>query len=309
MLEEVIRVRHGLREYTASRLPGKYPAAGTRRSKPSAFFAGALRPTTARRPPDTMLESFKRWLIRDAAPDSQWSDAARWAKGQGYRFKRTKEDDGFVIDGAFDNRPWRLEWGPPQRSYIASHELRLRLELHLPPSYQMLVMSQALMEKLERETFERYTDNTQTQIDVTTPEEMRWLAMFPKVELSLPRDARAHFAAVGIDAAAAAGWFDLELSERLVQASETFLRRDPPFVMMTLRGRVYLRLQLESPDTEAMALSIRLLEAAAHSALRLAHGRTRDKTGSSKPESTLGDSTAWQSHLSVEDPPSGKPRR
>ena len=52
---------------------------------------------------------------------------------------RRRDDDGFVIDGQLDGTPWRIEWGPPQRTYIDGHELRLRMELGLPPDLQMLV--------------------------------------------------------------------------------------------------------------------------------------------------------------------------
>ena len=31
--------------------------------------------------------------------------------------------------GSINSKPWRLEWGPPQRKYIDGHELRIRMEL------------------------------------------------------------------------------------------------------------------------------------------------------------------------------------
>lgn len=243
-----------------------------------------------------MFESLKRWLIRDPASDSQWAEAARWGRQRGYAFRRAKDDEGFVLEGHFDGgRGWRLEWGPPQRAYIVTQELRLRLELRLPPSFQMLVMNRSLMERLERETFERYTDSTQTQIDVTTPEEMRWLAMFPPIEPRALGAARTHFGAVAIDALAATDWFDAEFTQRLQQAAERFAGDDPPFVLMTLRGRLYLRQQLPTPEPAAMDLAIALMEAAARAALRLAEGRPADA-----PVAPDG-ATAWQNQLLDDD--------
>jgi hypothetical protein len=246
-----------------------------------------------------MLENFKRWLGKDAQ-GSQWVEPARWAKKQGYQFKRTKEDEGFVLDGNAAGHHWRLEWGPSQRTYIAPHELRLRMELHLPASLQMLIMGRALMEQLESETFDRYTETMQTQIDVATPEEMRWLAMFPKINLGLPREARAFYAAVSIDALAFSSWLDLALSERLVQATQGFLSTQPPFVLMLLRGRIYLRLKLDQPDTSVMGDAIRVLEAAAQSALRL----NAQKDEGSEWQSSAP--TAWQTQPAPDNTP---PRR
>ena len=243
-------------------------------------------------------------------PSVQWTDVARWAKKDGYNFRRTKEDDGFVVDGAFDGRPWRLEWGPPQRAYIDSRELRLRMELHLAPELQMLLMGRRLLDTLERETFERYTESMQTQIDVTTPEEMRWLAMFPKVPLvAVTRTVRSRFAAVASDPKAAEVWVDTALAEKLVAATEGFLKSDPPFVMMTLRGRIYLRLELAEPDTAAMTEALGILESAAGSVLRFAGG-ARDERGerSERSDWPSTGSTAWQTQLQDESPPGGKRR-
>jgi hypothetical protein len=76
----------------------------------------------------------------------------------------------------------------------------------------------------------------------------------------------------------------------LESAATDLLRDDPPFVLMTLRGRVYLRLQLDEPDPRKVAVALALFETAAAQALRAAGGpadRQVDASG--------GRSTAWQS--------------
>src|SRR5215216_583523 len=98
-----------------------------------------------------MLNAIKRW-ISGGAPSADWSSVGDWAQKQGHGFKRAKDDEGFVVESSFEQEPWRLEWGPPQRWYITTHELRLRIEMKLPSGLQMLVMSRPLMEMLERET-------------------------------------------------------------------------------------------------------------------------------------------------------------
>jgi hypothetical protein len=243
-----------------------------------------------------MLDAIKRW-ISGGPPGPDWPGVSSWAQTQGYGFKRAKDDQGFVIDGAFGTRPWRLEWGPPQRAYIPTTELRLRMELQLPSDLQMLVMSRPLMETLERETFDRFTESNQTQIDVSTPEEMRWLAMYPKVPLDeLSKTARAHFGAVAVHPKAAASWIDASVAEQLGQAAKMLLREDPPFVLMTLRGRVYLRMQLDDPEPSSIAQAVALFQAGAQAAERVG-GRAADKNA----EWPSTASSAWQTQMPPED--------
>jgi hypothetical protein len=247
-----------------------------------------------------MLDAIKRW-ISGGPPGPDWPGVANWAQKQGYGFKRARDDEGFVIDGAFGVRPWRLEWGPPQRAYITTTELRIRMELQLPSDLQMLIMSRPLMETLERETYDRFTESNQTQIDVATPEEMRWLAMYPKVPLELGKAAKAHFGCVAINPKTAASWIDASVAEQLGQAAKTLLRESPPFVLMTLRGRVYLRLQLDDPDPVSVAQAVAVFQAAAQAALRVGGGLHESNVG--WPSTA---SSAWQTELTPEDskPPS-----
>jgi hypothetical protein len=243
-----------------------------------------------------MLETLKRWISGSGPPGPDWSGVSAWATERGYGFKRARDDEGFVIDGAFGVRHWRLEWGPPQRAYIPTSELRLRMELELPSDLQMLVMSRPLMEALERETFDRFTENNQTQIDVTTPEEMRWLAMYPKVPLDLDKEARAHFGAVALNPKSATAWVDAQVAAQLGQALQGLLRSEPPFVLMTLRGRVYLRMQLDEADPALLGQAVAVFHSAAQAALRVG-GRQRDTA-----DWPTTASAAWQPHPAASDP-------
>lgn len=250
-----------------------------------------------------MLESFKRLFARPGN-DRDLTPISDWAERRGYGFKRVRDEDGFVIDGAFDGRPWRIEWGPPQREYIEGHELRVRMELDLPSDLQMLLLSRPLMDALERLTFEEFTDDVQTQIGTKTPEEMRWLVMFPKVNLSSLKSLRLRFGAVASVPASGLAWIEGTLANQLEAASIDLLHDEPPFVLMTLRGRTYLRMQLESPQPQAVAAALRLFETAVSQALRTAS----DATGSGVEWPATGASTAWQSIQPDELPPPPKRR-
>ena len=241
-----------------------------------------------------MLESFKRLFSR-AGGDRDLTLIAEWAQRREYGYKRARGEDGFVIDGLFEGRPWRIEWGPPQRPYIEGHELRVRMELELPSEMQMLVLSRPLMDSLERQTFEEFTDNVQTQIGTKTPEEMRWLVMFPKVNLGGFKSLRLRFGAVASAPAAGLAWLEGPLATMLEHASHDLLRADPPFVLMTLRGRAYLRMQLLAPDPKAVAGALALFETGIAQALRTAEGRSEPPLGASAEWGSGRDSTQWQS--------------
>lgn len=243
-----------------------------------------------------MLDAFKK-LISRQPPGPQWREVAEWAKSNKLGFKRESEGVGFVVDGGMESKPWRLEWGPPQRLYIEGHELRLRMELGLSQNLQMLLLSQPLLETLERQTFERFTESTQTVIDGATPEEMRWLAMFPKVPFKGSKEVRMRFGLVGNVPAEAASWVEGALAHQLEEAAAGFLKNEPPFVLMLLRGRAYLRMQLPEPEVQLMAQAVAVFETAVIQALRVAGvGAEAEADWSST------GSTAWQTQLDPEEP-------
>jgi hypothetical protein len=242
-----------------------------------------------------MLESIKR-LFGSPAVEPEWPDAAAWAQRRGHGFKRTRDGHGFVVEGRLEGVPWRLEWGPAQRPYIEGRELRLRMELDLPSDMQMLLLSRPLMELLEKQTFERFTQGLQTQIDTSTPEEMRWLVMFPKVDMSSVRGLRPHFGLVASDAEQCLAWVGGPLSNLLEDAAGGLLRDGVPFVLMTLRGRAYLRLRLDVPGPEALSAALAIFETAVAQAVRAVGGNA--KPGTAWPSSST---TAWQT-LDSDDP-------
>ncbi|MEY4564900.1 MAG: hypothetical protein RLZZ618_4177 [Pseudomonadota bacterium] len=247
-----------------------------------------------------MLDAIKR-LMSGKASEPEWPEVQQWAKEQHLGFKRVRDNGGgFVIDGGMDSKPWRMEYGEPQRQYIQGHELRLRMELGLSQNLQMLILSQPLFEVLERATFESFTESTQTVIDHDTPEEMRWLVMFPKASWQAPKPVRQAFHVVGSSAAEAAYWVEGALAQQLELSLRRFMSAQPPFVLMVLRGRVYLRLQVAEPTAAVLSQTVALFETAVLQAVRTAAG-VPEGAGSFQP--TGGSNTAWQSDLEPDDKP------
>jgi len=258
-----------------------------------------------------MLDALKRLISRHHA-DTAWSQLAQWAHGRKLAFKRVREKEGFVINGDLEGSPWRLEWGPPQRQYIEGHELRFRMEVGLPHDLQMLILSHGLFETLERTTFDSFTETTQTVIDVNTPEEMRWLVMFPAASFTASKTVRSRFNLVGGSPLEAAHWLEGELANRLEAATEGFLKDGPPFMLMVLRGRVYLRMQMAKPGVASVSQAVEVFETAVLQAARTA-GRFEHRNaagGQGEPGwSESGDepATAWQTQPGREDGPGRGP--
>ncbi len=217
-----------------------------------------------------MLDGLKRMLVRERA-HAHWREVEAWSHDHGFHFRRARDDTGFVVDVKVGERAARLEWGPPQRDYIVGSELRLRAELGLPGRLQLLVLSRPLMHELERETFERFTDGLQTHIDTSTPEEMRWLAMFPKYSFGAGRTALAgRIGAVGSSRTALSRWIEGPLSEEIDKAARNVLAFPTPFVLMTLRGRVLLRVGLPIPRVDALLQALALFRVAVERAAEIA---------------------------------------
>ena len=242
-----------------------------------------------------MFKSF--FANQGLGPD--FSEVSAWAKRRGHSFKRERDGNGVVIDGKLENTPWRLEWGPPQRPYITGHELRVRMELGLPPDLQMLVVSRSLMELLEKQAFEQFTQSNQTEMGDAAPEETRWLVMFPKISMGGSKLLRNNFGGVSSLPNEGPAWLEGALGRGLERATSTLLRLEPPFVLMTLRGRLYLRMQLTSADETDVAAALALFETAGTEAQRV--GRARGDEPVTWSQTT---STAWQSLA-----PSGKKKQ
>ncbi|MCE9657738.1 MAG: hypothetical protein K8R60_04200 [Burkholderiales bacterium] len=232
-----------------------------------------------------MFKSF--FANQGLGPD--FSEVSAWAKRRGHEFKRERDGNGFVVDGKLEDLPWRLEWGPSQRPYIQGQELRLRMALGLPPDMQMLIVSKTLMEQLEKQAFEQFTQSNQTEMGDSTPEETRWLVMFPKIALNGSKLLRASFAGVSSLPNEGPAWVEGPLGHALERAAGTLLRLAPPFVLMTLRGKLYLRMALSSADETDVAAALALFETAGTEALRV--GRSRGDEPVTWAQTT---STAWQ---------------
>jgi hypothetical protein len=249
-----------------------------------------------------MLSILKRWWYRSRGHAGGGLDAIEaWAARSGLRYRADEGGLRFVIEAPCAGQTLRMEWGPSQRSYIAGDELRIRVDLNLPGALQLLAMTRPLMERLEQETFERYTQEAQTIIDMSHPEEMRWLAMFPKIDLSFDKMLHARYGVLGVNTVLGMAWVNGPLGEQLAKSAQNLLANQDPFLLMAMRGKMYLRLQLAQPGPESLSHCLAVFDAAVQSALQL--------TGQMPPGGGEWASTAsssWLTPSALDDPSLGR---
>ena len=240
-----------------------------------------------------VVKQVKHWLVTRANA-ARWRPIQDWAEARGAQFTPTRDGLGFQIEQAKGlPGPLRVEWGVSQRSYLPGTELRMRCEMGLHPDLQLMVLCRSLMENLERAVFEAYTDTLKTRVDTDTPEEMRWLVMFPKLNNASSQLVRQRYGIVGVTKELTGAWIEGELGEALAQASQDLLPEGHPFVLMCMRGNLYLRTEMAEADLPQVQSLVRLLETAAREALRV-NGR-------------LSDTGAWPTTTSIAWTPSTRP--
>jgi hypothetical protein len=163
-------------------------------------------------------------------------------------FKQVSDGSGYVLEGPIAGHPARIEWGPSQRNYVVGRELRLRCELGLPEGFHLMLMNRSLAERLEDDAYARLTDGKQTVVQLDLPEESRWLTLYDTTELaSLPMLSSRIIGAASTNGLARR-WVEGELGLRLLRACTNWLDAERPLVIMTARGRLYLRTQLSADD-------------------------------------------------------------
>jgi hypothetical protein len=231
-----------------------------------------------------MINPFRRWFGASREPDG-WAAAADWARSGGHRFARSRDGSGFVVEPGPGGAGWRLEWGASQRHYIDGPELRLRAEAGPPGDLQMLIATRALMSSLEQQVFEEFTEGKLTRMDDNTPEEMRWLVLYPKVPRARLGVLRERFGALSNLPRAAPLWLDAPLLQQL-DASSTWLAADTPLVLVLQRSRLTLRCAQTEPTPAAMRGALGLFGVALAAARRVGAEVMRGAVDAGRP-------TAW----------------
>lgn len=227
-----------------------------------------------------MLQTIKRWFSGGAG--SGWAGAEEWAEARNYAFKRSRDGEGFIIDSGTGPTGWRIEWGPSQRPYIQGAELRLRGDVG-EVDLQMMLLSRSLMDAMEKAVFEQFTEELQTRLDTATPEEMRWLVLFPKMPPSELKMLRDSFGAAASAPQWLSQWLEGPLSVQLQQARSSWLAPEDPLALVMHRGRLTLRLSVPQPDAARLTAAAQLFEVALREGRRIAQACGENGVASTQP--------------------------
>jgi hypothetical protein len=190
--------------------------------------------------------------------------ASEWASLQGLSY--TERGKGYSMDGKINGKPWKIEQGKPSRDFIHGIELRARGEMGLREDVAVMIMTRSLKNDLDKRAFSLYTDTLQTQIDPHLPEEMRWLSMYEEVGWEeLGQVFLDHYAILADERERAVAWLTPELAGQLLAWPSS--EPDVPRVLMVLRGKVYLRMQINEGDIPTLEHATRVFTTACDAAI------------------------------------------
>lgn len=220
----------------------------------------------------TMFQRFRQMLSSRPPVQGAGGAVAHWATGQ-FLQHRVLGLHQFDVSGRLHDRAFRAECLASSRPYINGLELRARVDLGLPPSGHVIVMSRVLKNALELQAdkiYQRSVDAVQTTAH-EWPEEVRWLSLFRSTQWK-GMDERfwSRYAVLTDAPELAQRWLDSEAMDYLMAGTSDAAAQVPVLVML-MRGRCYLRVQVNPHAQGADALlALELLNHLSERALRLA---------------------------------------
>lgn len=172
---------------------------------------------------------------------------SEWASTHGFALSaRLDGQRGYRVEGKVAGKDWRIELGRPSRDFIKGTELRGRADLGVRDDVVM-IMSRPLKDQLEKRAFESYTDALQTIADPILPEEMRWISIYEEVGWEgLSDEFLNNYAVLSDERSSAMEWISQELVDLLL--AWPLFNPNSPKILMLLRGKVYLRMQVAEHD-------------------------------------------------------------
>lgn len=224
-----------------------------------------------------MFDRIKKAFSRDAREPGEpavrnshmaYGPMSEWAATQGFGFAVDGTGRGLSLEGKVRGKPWRLQLGSPSRHYIRGEEVRGRAELGIDEDVAILVINRPLKEALEKQAYQMYTDDVHTSADPRLPEEMRWLAMYDEIGWdSLPRPFWSRYGVLSDRRESALAWIDPALARLMLDWPEPAPSAEVPFILLLLRGKVYLRMEYTPADLATLQHAALIFTSACDSAI------------------------------------------
>lgn len=171
----------------------------------------------------------------------------QWAEARGLEFL-ARRDDACAFVGEWSGQPVRIDLQPAGRPYLEGWELNARTEIGLPLPSGVVLMNRPLKLSMERwadYVYSQLTNAVQTMAE-TLPEEVRWLATYRDAGWPGPEPSFFERYAVLTDSAdEARALIDEAVCEALMHWPDDARSPATPLLLMRLRGKLQLRLQLE----------------------------------------------------------------
>jgi hypothetical protein len=207
----------------------------------------------------------------DGASAFTYAPMSEWAATQGLEFSAGHARQSFSVTGRVAGKSWRLELGPPSRSYIDNEELRARAEMGLDPAIAVILMSRHLKETLQAQADRLPAHGPALLPQDPQREELQWLSQYPEVDWigpSLPF--WGNYAVMAANRQHAVDWLDIELVRQLMAWPLPGVDREVPFVLCLLQGKVYLRMEYRPADLPTLQHAAGIFTNACEAAAALA---------------------------------------
>jgi hypothetical protein len=208
-----------------------------------------------------MLEPLLNALSPARRQRARHAPLVQWAESQGLAFQ-ARPEGACAFAGAWSGQPVRIDLQPVGRPYLEGWELNARTEIGLPLPSGVVLMNRTLKLSMERwadYVYSQLTNPVQTMAD-SLPEEVRWLATYRDAGWPGPDAAFFERYAVLTDAPdEARALIDEPAVQALMNWPDDARSPATPLLLMRLRGKLQLRLQLEPsrhPGCERHALDL-----------------------------------------------------
>jgi len=158
----------------------------------------------------------------------------------------------YALGGRLLDRAFRAECTTSHRDYIQGMELLAKADLGLSHEMHVVLMNRALKRTLEARA--KAGDGEVPGGGRAAPEEVRWVGLFRDAGWpGPPDDFWARYAVLTDAPELALRWLDSASIEMLMDWPAE-VSPDTPVMFMLMRGKAYLRLQVDRPEDRSAAL-------------------------------------------------------
>lgn len=200
-----------------------------------------------------MFDRIKNALSGRAADPLRDDALARWAADR-LLSHLPMLGGTYAVGGRLLDRTFRAECTTSHRDYIQGMELLAKADLGLSHEMHVVLMNRSLKRMLEARAKAGESPRTSPDGGRSVPEEVRWVGLFRDAGWpGPPDDFWARYAVLTDAPEMALRWLDSASIDTLMDWPSE-VSPQTPVMFMLMRGKAYLRLQVDHPEDRAAAL-------------------------------------------------------